>query len=314
MKKTVLIAGFLAITLTGCEKEEDVTRDFKIEGLTVENFPKIDGSTSNQPLMRIIVCKLLGYEYEWEAPADIYTVISIDHISELNQLAPVSQTHGAIINLIDKKTDLIFSARKMSDDEKEYSRSKSVSLIETPIALDALIMLVNPKNPVNSLTVSQIQDIYRWTVTDWRQVGGNNSPVQPYIRNQNSGSQELFEDLVMDGQTLTDFPYDYEGEVTGMFPVFNAIRNDENSICYTVSYYKERMIVESIRNAVKTLAVNGVTPGRETFKNGTYPFVAPVYASIRNDLDISSMAYKLYEWLQTAAGKSVITESGYVPY
>jgi len=35
-------------------------------------------------------------------------------------------------------------------------------------------------------------------------------------------------------------------------------------------------------------------------------------AVIRSDLDKSSMAYKLYELLQTETGKGAIAESGYV--
>ncbi|HCC52103.1 MAG TPA: hypothetical protein DEQ30_08630 [Porphyromonadaceae bacterium] len=67
-------------------------------------------------------------------------------------------------------------------------------------------------------------------------------------------------------------------------------------------------------NDVNTLAINGIMPDRNSIKNKTYPFVANVYVSIRSDLDPNSMAYKLYEWLQTKSGKDIINESGYVPY
>jgi phosphate transport system substrate-binding protein len=66
-------------------------------------------------------------------------------------------------------------------------------------------------------------------------------------------------------------------------------------------------------NIAKTIAVDGISPDKKSIKGRRYPYIAEVYAVIRNDLDKSSMAYKLYELLQTNAGKQVIDESGYVP-
>jgi len=64
---------------------------------------------------------------------------------------------------------------------------------------------------------------------------------------------------------------------------------------------------------LKTLAIDGIMPDKNSIKKQTYPFVAPVYVSIRSDLDKNSMAYKLYQWIQTKSGKKAIGESGYVP-
>ena len=65
---------------------------------------------------------------------------------------------------------------------------------------------------------------------------------------------------------------------------------------------------------IKSLAINGIYPDWGTISNKSYPYVAEVYAVIRSDLNESSMAYKLYEWLQTEAGKDTIYDSGYPPY
>jgi len=47
---------------------------------------------------------------------------------------------------------------------------------------------------------------------------------------------------------------------------------------------------------------------------GIQPYFKDNPTAIRSDLDKSSMAYKLYELLQTEDGKRVIGESGYLPY
>ncbi|MDR0815574.1 MAG: hypothetical protein LBN37_07485 [Bacteroidales bacterium] len=45
-----------------------------------------------------------------------------------------------------------------------------------------------------------------------------------------------------------------------------------------------------------------------------YPLIAEVHVAIRSDLDHNSMAYKLYEWLQSDGAKSVIAECGFIPH
>src|SRR5690606_824288 len=93
--------------------------------------------------------------------------------------------------------------------------------------------------------------------------------------------------------------------------VFHEVRAEPNGLCYTVYYYKEQIVRDD--TAVKTLAVDGVMPNEQTITDRSYPLVAEVYASIRSDLDPKSMAYKLYEYLQTEEGKKTIALSGYIP-
>jgi phosphate transport system substrate-binding protein len=199
----------------------------------------------------------------------------------------------------------------MSPDEKKYAEAAGVNLIETPIALDAFIFIINDyNNPVQSLTIKQVQDIYTGKITNWKEVGGNDELIKPYARNANSGSQELMESLVMKDLDMIDAPTSQE-LVFSMAGALDAVANDPKAIGYTVYYYKE---VIQRASYVKSLAIEGVYPNSYSISERTYPLVAEVYASIRSDLDKSSMAYKIYEFLQTEAGKKIIRESGYVPY
>ena len=285
-----------------------------IRGLTLNNYPKVDGSTSTEPLNVIIACKLLGIDYEWRWRDNTRTVepnLANKNTEKFWKKVKSSQTHQSFINLINKEADLILTARKMSADEKVSADTAGISLIETPIALDAFIFIINEGNPVQSLTIKQTQDIYTGRITNWRQVGGNNEAINPYVRNANSGSQELMETLVMKGLDIMDFPEDSSELIFSMAGALDIVSHDPNSICYTLYYYKER-IANGAWN-IKNLAINGIDPDWFTIKDRLYPYVAEIYAVIRSDLDKSSMAYKLYEWLQTEAGKDAIYGSGYPP-
>ena len=73
----------------------------------------------------------------------------------------------------------------------------------------------------------------------------------------------------------------------------------------------QELIVRS--DSTQLLSVDGEYPGPEEIRKRKYPYVTEVYAVIRDDPDISSNAYRLYELLSAAAGQEVIRECGYVP-
>lgn len=308
---TLIIALFILINIS-CNREESET-PFAIEGITTGNFPRIDGSTSTGPLQIMITCKLLGGRYHWRQMLEsngTWTIApdydDIPH-SFFSERVKISQTHQSFVNLIDNNTDIIFTARLMSEDEKAYADNAGVTLVATPIALDAFIFIANPANPVQSLTQQEIRNIYMGLLTNWRDVGGNNATIVPFVRNANSGSQELMETLVMKDLVMPQWPVEM---LSSMMLAFTAIRSEVNGLCYTVYYYKEQIVRDN--NLVKTLAVDGVSPNRATIRERKYPYTTEVYAVIRSDLDQSSMAYKLYELLKSPAARAVIEESGYV--
>ncbi len=326
MKRINLIA-ILALSAVavcaGCSKQDPEVRNAMIDGLTLENFPVMDGSTSTDPLVRTIACELLDYKYQWEQPPGMVTWEMATYLPEtfVKKKLMCSQTHNAFVNIVGGKwmgnaPDMIFSARRMSADEKAYAELHGVELIETPIALDALVFIAHGDVTVNSLTHRQLEDIYTARITNWNQVGGEELPIIPFVRNKNSGSQELMESLVMTESIPEGFFEDHFDDyqrVGSMYPLLTSVGHTEGGLGYTVYYYLTQIVGNGLFDDLRMLSVGGVAPGPATIANRTYPFTAEVYMVIRADLDRSSMAYKVYEFMQTGAGKQIVAKSGYVP-
>lgn len=97
-----------------------------------------------------------------------------------------------------------------------------------------------------------------------------------------------------------------------MAQVFGEVTKHETGICYTFNNYK-LLQARVPDNEVPKIAINGIFPDENAVKNRTYPFISEVHVAIRADLDRNSMAYKLYEWLQSGKAKSAITECGFIP-
>ena len=312
----IVLISCISVVYTSCDKEPKIVR---IEDISFENYPRVDGSTSARALNVMVACKLLNVRYDWRmifSTSEWNVTPNIEDIPKqykndfFNKRVITSQTHGAFMNLIDGKADIILTHRTISPDEIAHANAVGVTLIETSIALDAFVFIVCPVNPVKSLTVEQVQKIYTGDITNWTEIGGNNESMLVFTRPRNSGSEEVFRTLVMSGLEPVDFP-EYS-EIPYMSIVFGEVRGHTGGICYTFNNYKD-MIVRCPDSYVPKIAINGIFPDENMVKNRTYPFISEVHVAIRSNLNHNSMAYKLYEWLQTENITPILKECGFIP-
>ncbi|MDR2894676.1 MAG: InlB B-repeat-containing protein [Alistipes sp.] len=284
-----------------------------IEGLTLDKYPRVDGATSTRALNYMIACKLLGIPYVWDFMSEtnemnVYPKGEFGHgdSSILRGCIATSQTHGAMMNLIHKRADIILRSTTASPDERAAAEAAGVTLVETPIALDAFVFIKHNTNPVQSLTLEQIRKIYTGQITDWSQVGGSEAPMTVYTRPRNSGSEEAFRELVMGEQEPAEFPE--EQQIMSMAGLFWEMKRNPLGIAYIFKNYKEKIV----GRYEPAFAIEGVLPSPVTMRDRTYPLTTEVYAIIRSDLDRTSTAYRLYEWLQSDAARGVLEECGFV--
>lgn len=323
MKKNIYlhIVSLFLLFSTSCSGDDTNNVSPVLEGMTPENFPVLDGSDSTEPLRDILMCRIFGFQYKWER----YSPFLQDPTRAKQEVRPVyacsdsqraliekkmqkSNTHQSYMNLIDGKVELVIAARAASRDENKYARDNNVALIEKPIAKDALTFMVNNSNPIECLSVEQIRKIYTGDITNWQEVGGEDMLITPYVRNRNSGSQEKFETMVMDGLEIKKFPEWHMG--TTMETPYFQIENDRSGIAFTPYYYYSVIVGYG---STKAIGIEGVGMTKENIYNDTYPYVTNIYASIRADIDKSSTAYKIFEFLTSDKGQSVVEESGYIP-
>lgn len=335
MKKfiTLLCTVLLMAGLCACEHIDspdfEEVADFEIAGLTLDNFPFIDCSTSTSPLRDILMYEMLDIPWRWGpdiVSGSNYKVWfllpdgmiqgSAEHIAfadRIHALWKSSGSHGAYVNLIDGTCRVIIDSRDISRNEADYAAQKQVKIVTKPLAWDALVFIVHPDNPVKFLTPAQIRKIYTGEITNWKELGGVDHEIHPYTRDADSGSQEKMETLVMKGRAMKEWP-----EMVGynMLSPYFQIEGDPYGIAYTPYYFCERMVGDL--HHVRVLAVENVYPTAETLlnavqgrKNG-YPFYSHIYAAIRADEPQDSFPQQIYTWLSTPRAKRLIDESGYI--
>ena len=316
------VVGFvILLALSACGKVDDSAVDLK--DVKLEDWPLTDCSTSTMPVRDIVAYELLGVPWEWGVDwmggktYIIYPAFSGAEapFSKLDYLVKnlCSGTHGAFMNLIQGKSDVIIASRDISRNETASAAELGVELETAPLAIDALVFIVNPKNPVKNLTSDQVRKIYTGEITNWKEVGGVDHAITPYIRNADSGSQEKMETLVMNGLKMIDGTEEtYMFEIIGsqMASPYLQLEIDEYGIGYTPFFYCTAMVRDLKR--VSMLSIDGVAPSKESLRSNKYPFVSSIYAAVRYTEDHESMAYKLYQFLFTKKGADMIDESGYI--
>lgn len=288
-------------------------REFR---LTADEFPAMDGSTSTIPLTVVVGCKIMGLGYRSSLGgqriffANSTVESALEHSKASSRLAHHG-THEAYVNLIDGKADLILVARLPSEDERDLPQQRLVAFDARPIALDAFVFLVNPQNPVTTLTLDQIRGIYSGQITHWKQVGGADVPIQAYQRDRNSGSQEIMKKLVMkDVAMARALPRMILGTMGG--PIEQTTQ-DAAAISYSLLFYVSVMTGAYGSGGYRLLAIDGVEPSDRTIRDGTYPLASQVFAVVRQDTDPASNTIRVRDWLLSEDGTQAVAHSGYVP-
>ena len=263
---------------------------------TKDNLPRIDASLATQPLVSAMINNFVGEKVTDE---------ELDY----------SNTHPGYIKLIDGDKDLIVVTQP-SQEELEYAKSKNVELEVIPVVNEGFVFYVNSENPVDSLSIKQIQDIYSGKITNWKDVGGNDEKIRAFQRPVNSGSQTGMLSLVMKDVELMKAPK--ENMIETMESIINLVSdfdNGLNSIGYSYYYYATTMfdtIDETVKDKIKFIKVNDVEPNKETIKTHEYPFYTNYYIVIRKDETENSQTRKLVEAMLSQRGQDVAEEAGYV--
>jgi len=150
------------------------------------------------------------------------------------------------------------SSRDLKDEEK------SLGLVDTPIAYDGIAVIVSPENPVDDLSVEQLQDVFAGVITNWKELGGDDRPIELVNRDEASGTREAFKKIVMG-----DVPFDPRAAVLpGTGQVRDVVARAPGAIGYiSLGFVKPRFTDVT----VKALEVDGVMPSEKTVGDQSYP-------------------------------------------
>ena len=201
---------------------------------------------------------------------------------------------GAGITAVQEGTcDIGLSSRALKDEEK------AAGLKETVLAYDGIAIIVHPDNPVSDLSIEQIAKLYTGEITNWKDVGGSDAEVVLIGREAASGTRDGFESI-----TGTKDKCQYRQELTSTGDVITAVSQNPDAIGYAS--------LAAIKDSVKALSVDGVTPSEATVKDGSYPVQRPFVLVTVEGKTLSAAAQSFFDYATSADAADIIAKAGAV--
>ena len=202
---------------------------------------------------------------------------------------------GAGIQAVQEgRCDIGLSSRDLKDEEKASGLEGKI------LAYDGIAIIVNPQNPVSDLNLETIAKIYTGEITNWKEVGGDDAEIVLLGREAGSGTRDGFESI-----TDTKDKCQYRQELTSTGDVITTVASNHNAIGYAS--------LASVKDTVKALTVNGVTPSEETIKDGSYVVQRPFVLVTKKDTKLSESAQKFFDYITSESAREIISDSGVVP-
>lgn len=284
------LGGYAPFAKNSLAVRLDAPASYRISG----QLPKLDGATALYPLYSAFVQAVY--------PEGTYNPYDFEMAE-----SPVicTTTPDAYNNLLYGKADIIFAAGPSEQQIKQF-KSKGLELKLTPIGREAFVFFVNKRNPVSSLTSSQIKDIYSGAVTNWEEVGGKDETIRAFQRPEGSGSQTMLQ-KVMQGTKLMKPPTkDITSAMSGIISRTANYKNYKNAIGYSFLFYASEM---NRSGEIKLLDIDGIKPDKASIRSGEYPFAAEFYAVTAGSDNPHIEAF--IQWMQSDEGQLLVEKTGF---
>jgi phosphate transport system substrate-binding protein len=183
------------------------------------------------------------------------------------------------------------SSRNLINDEKK--------LYSVTVAKDAIAIIVNPKNPIQDLTLEQIWQVFSGKIRNWKDLGGPFHPIVLVTREEGSGTRESFQKFVMGKEdiSLEALVQDSNGAVR------QVVASNHHAIGY--------ISLGLVNDQVKALKISGVEPNLTDIDNGKYTLVRPFLFVFKEEP--TGEAKSFLEFVLSPLAQKLLLKEGLVP-
>ncbi len=191
-------------------------------------------------------------------------------------------------------SDIGTSSRELKPAEEQ------LGLHDTPIAFDAIAVIVHPDNPIGEMTTDEVRAIFSGEIENWSELGGRDREIGLVNRDEASGTREAFRNIVMG-----DIPFDRTAAVLpGTGQVRSVVSNAPGAIGY--------ISLGFVNDEVKAVTIDGVMPTAEAVVTGEYPVQRLLHFFTAGPP--TGLAKEYIDFvLSTAVQDTIIQEAGFTP-
>lgn len=179
--------------------------------------------------------------------------------------------------------------------EKELA--KYPKLVSFPFAIDGVAPVVNPSNPVQTLSSEQLKAIFAGEISNWKSLGGADAQIHLFSRDEASGTRSVFWKKALGKSAISEAA----NIVASNGAMKVAVSRDPNALGY--------MSIGHLDESVKSVSLDGVAASQENAINGSYPVIRKLFMNTNGTPEPLVAAF-----IQCVLGGSEsIRSHGYIP-
>jgi phosphate transport system substrate-binding protein len=201
--------------------------------------------------------------------------------------------------LIDQTADIGNASRFIKDKEVNLCVENNVYPVPHRIALDAIVPVVNKKNTVKNLSLSDLEKIYLGKVKNWKDFGGPDMEIVVISRDSSSGTYGVWSKIVLGKKRVTPRAL----TVPSNGAIVQAVASTKGAIGYIGLGY--------MNDDIKPVDVNGVKGTEETTKTGEFPISRALFM-FTNGWPEGKTA-KFINYVLSEKGQSLVKKAGSIP-
>jgi len=219
-----------------------------------------------------------------------------------------------IAALCSGRIEIATASRPLKPEEAALAKERTGKTPrEFVVGRDALAIFVHPSNPLDSITIPELAEIYgeNGRITQWSELGATppdcaDGEIVRISRQNSSGTYAYFKEAVL-GKNR-----EYKQGATsqgGSSDVVTLISRTPCAIGYSGMGYQSDTV--KMLNVAKAKDKPAVAPSKATTQDGSYPIARPLFLYTLGEPE--GQVKRFIEWILSPDGQQVVERMGYVP-
>ena len=238
------------------------------------------------------------------------------YLPERDQVVGIEiEAHGsstAFKGLSSKSADIGMSSRPIKHEEKLDLMIEHGDLTlpqhENVVGLDGLAIIIHPSNPVQSIDVKKLAQIFSGAINNWSQLGGPNQPIKLYARDNKSGTFDTFKSLVLSpySTNLSNSAKRFESNEA----LSQQVNNDPAAIGFTgLAYVNNNKLLEVAASENS----KPFTPDAFVVNTEDYPLARRLFMYKSTKSNSNPIADQFIEFALSDMGQEIVEQESFVP-
>ena len=201
--------------------------------------------------------------------------------------------------IIDGSCDIADASRFIKDKEVKLAMQNNVLPVPHRVALDCVVPVVHPSNPLKNITMAQLKAVYTGEIKNWKELGGPDKKIVVVSRDTSSGTYEVWHKIALKKEKVT--PKALLQASNGA--VAQLVSKNKFAIGYVGIGY--------LNDDLKDLTVDGIAATPDTALDGSFPISRALFM-FTNGWPTGD-ALSLLNYIVSPAGQALAQREGFVP-